>query len=138
MISTLLRLSLPWLMLLLVAVLAMTLRFGVIEPASMLHLCDGSPGNPAWCAWRQSIVMGFLNYTYGWAALAAAALALVWKRPGAAWIAAAVGMFALVMYCFEAGAFALLVGSLRLVRFQGAAAPTDEYGDGDQQIQAQP
>lgn len=135
---SLLRLSLPWLLLLAVGALTAALRFGVIEPSEMAHLCDGSASNPAWCAWRQWVVMGFLGYGYGWAALVAAALAVVWKRPSTAWLAAALGLFALLMYCFEAGAFALLVGCLRLVRLQAATAPADENRQADRQVQTQP
>lgn len=138
MTSSLPRLLLPWLLLLIVGALAAYVRFGVIEPSEMIHLCDGSASNPAWCQWRQLAVLGFLSYGYGWAALAAALLALLWKRPAAAWFAAAVGLFALVMYCFEGGAFALLVGCLRLVRLQVSARPADEDGYGDGQIQTQP
>ncbi|TBR36251.1 MULTISPECIES: hypothetical protein [Dyella] len=136
--SSLIRVFLPWFLLLVVGALTAALRFGVIEPSDMAHLCDGSASNPAWCQWRQWVVLGFLGYGYGWAALLAAAVALVWKRPFAAWLAAAVGLFALMMYCFEAGAFALLVGSLRLVRFQATAAPADENGQRDRQVQPQP
>lgn len=135
---SLLRLSLPWLLLAVVGLLAVVLRYGVIEPSDMTHLCDGAATNPAWCQWRQAAVMGFLNYGYGWAALAAALLALAWKHPFTAWLAAAVGLFALQMYCYEGGAFAVLVGCLRLLRLQAGASPADEDGQGDREVQTQP
>jgi hypothetical protein len=72
---------------------------------------------------RQWLVLGFLNNTYGIAALAAAALALALKQPWAAWLAAALGAFALEMYCFEPGALALLIGCLRLLRIQAQILP---------------
>ena len=132
-----LRLSLPWLLLALVAALAVWIRYGLIEPAAIGHLCE-TAGAPGWCQWRQRLVLAFLNYGYGWAALACAALALAWKHPLAAWLAAAAGVLALQLYCFEAGAFALLVGCLRLVRLQADTPPADEDGGGDRQVQAQP
>jgi len=105
----------PWLLLVAAGALAAWLRYGLIEPPALAHRCDGGAG-PAWCPWRTLAVRGFLSYAYGYAALAAAALALLWKRAFAAWLAAALGLLALVVYCPDAGALALLVGSLRLPR----------------------
>jgi len=135
--TALLRNSLPWLLLALVAALAAWIRYGLIEPAAIGHLCETATA-PAWCQWRLRLVLAFLNYGYGWAALAFAALALVWKHPLSAWLAAASGVLALQLYCFEAGAFALLVGCLRLIRLQADAAPGDKDRNGDRQVQPQP
>lgn len=112
----------PWLLLLAVGVLAAVLRYGVIEPSATVQLCESGHG-PAWCVMRQWLVIGFLNNTYGIAALVAAALALLLKQPWSAWLAAAIGAFALEMYCFEAGALALLIGCLRLLRIQAQLLP---------------
>ena len=133
-----LRLIWPWLLVVVVAGLAVWLRYGLIEPPTMEHQCDGT-GGPAWCAWRQLAVQGFLSYTYGYVALGAAALALVWKHPFAAWLAAALGAFALLMYCPDAGAPALLIGCLRLLRSQATRdTPVGEYRQGHRKIQHQP
>jgi len=133
-----LRLIWPWLLVVVVAGLAVWLRYGLIEPPTMEHQCDGT-GGPAWCAWRQLAVQGFLSYTYGYVALGAAALALVWKHPFAAWLAAALGAFALLMYCPDAGAPALLIGCLRLLRSQATrGTPVGEYRQGHRKIQHQP
>ena len=109
--------ALPWLLLLLlvVAVAAAWLRYGLIEPSTMAQQCGGGHG-PWWCHWRQWLVLGFLNDVYGIAALAATALALLRKRAWLAWLAAALGVIALQLYCFESGALALLAGCLRLLR----------------------
>lgn len=115
---SLLKLSLPWLLLTLTAALAMAVRYGFIEPPAFAHLCEGGSNDPTWCGLRQAIVMGFITYGYGYAALVVAALALVWKQPFVAWLSAALGFFALLLYCYEAGALALLIGSLRLLRWQ--------------------
>jgi len=132
------RLLLPWLLIALVALAASALRFGVIEPPAMADLC-GADGGPGWCAWRQWAVLAFLSYGYGYAALTAAFIALVARHPLAAWLAAALGMAALVLYCFEAGAFALLVGALRLLRAQAAAlAPGQQYRQREGEVQPQP
>ncbi len=128
----------PWLALLLVALLAAWLRYGLVEPAAMAQQC-GDGHAPWWCRWRQWLVLGFLNDVYGIAALAATALALLWKRTGLAWLAAALGVVALQLYCFESGALALLFGCLRLLRLQAArAAPVEQYRHGQQQVQSQP
>lgn len=132
------RLALPWLALALVALGAAGLRYGLIEPSEIGQLCAGADA-PRWCAWRQTLVLGFLAYAYGYAALAATALALLWKHPFAGWLAAALGAFALQLYCVEAGAFALLVGSLRLLRWQAdRLPPRGEHRHGERQVQPQP
>ncbi|NUR21265.1 hypothetical protein [Frateuria sp.] len=133
-----LRLTLPWLTIALVALAAATLRYGVIEPATVAHLC-GADGGPRWCAWRQWAVLGFLGYGYGYAALTAAFIALVARHPLAAWLATALGVAALVLYCFEAGAFALLVGALRLLRAQvDSLHPGEQHQQRGGDVQPQP
>lgn len=132
------RVALPWLALALVALAGAGVRYGLIEPTEIGQLCAANDA-PRWCAWRQALVLGFLAYAYGYAALAATALALVWKHPFAAWAAAALGAFALQLYCVEAGAFALLVGSLRLVRWQAdRLPPRGQHRHGERQVQPQP
>lgn len=113
------RQLLPWLLLLLVGALAGWLRYGLIEPISMLQTCAG-PGQPAWCHARRWLVIGFLHDVYGTAALLATAASLLSQRRWLAWLAAALGAFALQLYDYEAGALALLVGSLRLLRLQAS------------------
>jgi hypothetical protein len=116
------RKALPWLLLIAVGLLAAVLRYGLVEPSAIVQLCESGKG-PAWCNVRQWVVLGFLGNGYGIAALIAAALSLIWKHPWAAWLAAALGAFALEMYCFEAGALALLIGCLRLLRIQAQLLP---------------
>ncbi len=135
--SKLMRKALPWLWLLAVALGAAWLRYGLIESSAIGQQCGGGHV-PAWCSWRQALVLGFLYEAYGIAAVAAAALALWGQRIWLAWLAAALGLFALELYCFEAGALALLVGSLRLLRLQARMAPLGKYRHGQQQVHAQP
>ena len=119
------RLARPWLGLLLVALGAAWLRYGLIESSAIGAVC-GSGHGPAWCLWREWLVLGFLHNVYGVAALLAAAAALAVPRFWLAWLAAALGVFALLLYGFETGALALLIGCLRLLRLQapaGAGAP---------------
>ncbi|KRE83561.1 hypothetical protein ASG75_14440 [Rhodanobacter sp. Soil772] len=128
----------PWLLLLLVALFTAWLRYGVIEPATMAQQCGGGHA-PWWCRWRQWLVLGFLHDVYGIAALLATALALFWKRMGLAWLAAALGIIALQLYCFESGALAVLIGCLRLLRLQATRAPpVDQHRHGQQQVHSQP
>jgi len=127
----------PWLALLLVALLAAWLRYGVVESSTIGQLC--SAGGPWWCQWRQGLVLGFLHDAYGTAALAATALALLHRRAWSAWLAAALGAFALELYCVESGALALLLGSLALLRLQApGAAPLQQHRQHQQQVEAQP
>ncbi|WP_266180578.1 hypothetical protein [Dyella humicola] len=140
-----LSLVLPWLLVLAAGGVAAALRYGLVESTEVARLCESS--NALTCDVRHWTVMGFITGNifnwpigiYGWVAMAAAVLALVWNRPIAAWLAAATGLFALVLYCFVPGALALLIGSLRLVRLQSTATtPLDPYRGGERQVQAQP
>lgn len=128
----------PWLGLLLVALAIAWLRYGVIEPGAMAQQCPAGHG-PWWCPWRQALVLGFLHNVYGIAALVATVLTLLSKRPWLAWLAAALGIVALQLYCFESGALAALVGCLRLLRLQANALPPGgPHRHRQQQVHAQP
>ncbi|WP_333680261.1 hypothetical protein [Dyella sp.] len=130
----------PWLLLLVVGLFTAWLRYGFIEPPELAHLCDDTNG-PAWCGIRTAIVLGFNSYGFGIAAIIVTALSLIWKKPWLAWLAAALGILALILYCYDAGALALLVGSLRLVRLQAnrtMATPGHPHRHGNRQIQTQP
>jgi hypothetical protein len=140
-----LSLTLPWLLLIAFGVGAGVLRYGLVESTEVAHTCEASQAGV--CAIRHLTVEGFIRAgifgyqmgIYGWLALAAAALALIRKKIIFAWLAAATGLVALVLYCFAPGAIALLVGCLRLVRLQSeSAAPLDQHRTGEGQIQAQP
>lgn len=130
---------LPWLMLVVIGLLTAWLRYGFIEPPALAHLCDEHNG-PNWCGLREVIVLGFNTYGYGIAALIVTLISLFSKKPAIAWLAAALGLFALIMYCYYAGAVALLIGCLRLVRVQAnsMATPVNEHRPSNRQVQAQP
>lgn len=107
----------PWLGVLALGALALWLRYGVIEVAATGQFC-ASAHAPWWCAVRHVLVLGFLHNVYGIAGLIAALWALWSRRIRVATLAAALGLFALVLYGFQSGALALLVGSLRLLHLQ--------------------
>ncbi|GLQ99517.1 hypothetical protein [Dyella mobilis] len=135
----LISIVLPWLLIVVVGLLSSWLRYDFIEPAGLAHLCDeGLSNRPASCGFRHFVVLGFNSYGFGIAALIATALALMLKKPAVAWLAAAIGLFALTLYCYYAGAIALLVGCLRLVRLQAnrMPAPRNQYGHGNRQVKA--
>jgi hypothetical protein len=124
------RAALPWAVIVAAALLATLLRYGFIEPSDVAHACDGK-GGPWWCGARNAIVQGFLNYGYGYAAVLAALVAVFWRNTFTAVLAASLGVVALQLYCYEGGALALLIGSLRLVRIQYGDSPVgaDPVGD---------
>lgn len=134
--STLVKL-LPWLALLAVGLATAWLRYGLIQPSHVAALC-GDAGSPVWCAWRQWLVLGFLHDVYGVLALVAAAPALFSRRLAVALLAAALGLFALELYCYQTGALAFLVGCLRLLRLQAGASPGAQYRPGQGEVQGQP
>ncbi|GAA0249511.1 hypothetical protein [Rhodanobacter caeni] len=135
------RVALPWLLLALVGAGAAMLRYGLIENSAIGQLCAAA-ASPWWCTARQWLVLGFLHDIYGIAALVAAVATLLRPSAWLAWLAAALGAFALELYCFEAGALALLIGCLRLLRWQVSrprhAPPAQQHRRGKQQVQPQP
>lgn len=133
------RLALPWLLLLAVGVATLVLRFGLIESSAVGELCSGRLA-PWWCQWRAWLVFGFLHQIYGVLALLATAIAMFSRRPALAWLSAALGAFALQLYCVEPGALALLLGCLRLLRLQADTrrAPAEQHRQRQQHVQAQP
>lgn len=133
------RLALPWCGLLLLGLAAATVRLELIESSAIGQLCSSGHG-PWWCTLRTWLVLGFLHHVYSVAALLGALLALVFRRRTLAWLAAALGLFALQLYCAEAGALALLLGSLRLLRLQAnaCATPVEQHRQGQRQVQSQP
>ena len=135
------RTAMPWLALVAMGGLSAWLRYGLIESSQLAQLCDVA-GSPLWCTWRQWLVLGFLHNIYGTVALVAAIIAVFSQRLAAAWLAAALGLFALVLYCFQSGAIALLIGALRLLRVQAELGvpppPTVQDRPGKRDIQRQP
>jgi hypothetical protein len=131
--------ALPWLLIVVIGLCSSWLRYGFIEPPTLAHMCDEGDV-PAWCSLRQFIVIGFNNYSFGIAALVATALALIMKKPAIALLAAALGMFAVIMYCYYAGALALLIACLRLLRLQAnrMPAPGNQHRQANRQVQGQP
>ncbi|HEY4292379.1 hypothetical protein [Luteibacter sp.] len=112
-----LHIALPWGIIVAVALAAVLTRYAFIEPPYMAHACDAQAA-AWWCGLRNAIVRGFLDNGYGYAAVLAALLALFWRHAFAATLAVCLGVVALQLYCYEGGALALLVGTLRLVRVQ--------------------
>jgi hypothetical protein len=112
-----LRTALPWAAIVAIAFVAALVRYEFIEPPQMAHACEAQAG-PWWCGLRNSVVLGFLGYGYGYAAVLAAVLAVCWRHTFAAVLAVSLGVIALQLYNYEGGALAILVGTLRLVRTQ--------------------
>lgn len=118
--------------------LAALLRYQLVEPPALAQRCAVDPA-VAWCSLRALTVAGFLSNAFGNLALAAAALAMVWRRAATAWPAATLGVVALQLYCYETGALALLIGSLLLVRrLPPPAAHGQPHRGGEQDVQPQP
>ena len=132
-----LRTAGPWLALAVIGMAAAWLRYGLIESSAIGQQC-AAVSSPLWCIWRQWLVLGFLDDVYGVVALVTAGVAIFSRRVGVAWLAAALGLFALVLYCFQSGAVALLIGSLRLLRVQAQMPPTEQDGPRQRDIQRQP
>lgn len=132
-----LRIALPWAIIVAVALVAGVVRYGFIEPSDLGHACDAKDG-PWWCGPRNVIVQGFLGYGYGYAAVLAALVAVFWRNTFSAVLAASLGVIALQLYCYEGGALALLIGSLRLVRVQVGADPVGDSAAADQVMASTP
>jgi hypothetical protein len=132
------RIAMPWLALIVFWLAALWLRLGFISSTTVTQICEvGQP--PAWCGVRQVLIFGFLYDVYGVAALLAAVMSLFARRVWPAWLAAALGALSLLLFCYETGALALLVGGLRLLRLQlTPGTPVEQHRQRQGQIQTQP
>jgi hypothetical protein len=126
---------LAWSGLLAVGALAALLRYQLVEPPALGERCAAVGTVDGWCTLRGWVVAGFLGNAFGYAALTAAAFALLRQRAWTAWLAASLGAFALELYCYQSGALALLVGTVLLVR---GAPRRQQHGEAEQRIQTQP
>ncbi|WP_430391505.1 hypothetical protein [Dyella sp. 20L07] len=136
---------LPWLLVLAFGAVAYALRYGLVESTDVARVCE--TGHALTCELRHWTVLSFITGNvfgwqigiFGWVAMAATVLALIWKKLPLAWLATATGLVAVILYCFVPGAFALLVGCLRMVRLQSASAtPADQHRATKGQVHAQP
>jgi hypothetical protein len=100
-----------------VVVLAATaaLRFLLIEPHEIGHLCLQTDA-PWWCAARGGIATAFRSQAFGWASLAAGLWA--WWRRDARWAAVAmlVGAAGLMLYNTNLAAPGVLLGVIVLAK----------------------
>jgi hypothetical protein len=132
-----LRTLTPWLLIAAVGGLAAAVRFLFIEPAAIGETCQAQVAL-WWCSLRLVLVQGFLYHVYGGAAAAVAIASLAARRPWLATLAAALGVFSMVLYGVELGSFALLVGVLREARLRAGGSPLDENGHRQQHVHAAP
>ena len=94
---------------------AAALRFGVVEPASIVHLCN-APAAPWWCTLRAAVVALYTSGALGIGAVGAGALATFTRSCAWALLAVCLGAAGLVLYAFDAGAVGFLLGALVLAR----------------------
>lgn len=115
--------------------LAAWLRLEWIEPVATAHRCLAGLDS-AGCLARRLAVAAFGSGGLRLVALGSALLALVWRHPLGAWLAALAGGVAMVLYSPGIGAAALLVGCLRLVRatFVTGGVPGGEDGRRQQHV----
>jgi hypothetical protein len=118
---------LPWPSLALVAALAAVVRYLLVEPAQIAHLCDSGAG-PWWCGVRAVAIATFSHHALGYVALCLGVLATLIRVRAVAHAAALTGMAGLILYEFEYSAVALLLGLLVLVRGAPAAAGQRDGG----------
>jgi hypothetical protein len=101
----------------LVAILAATaaLRFLLIEPHEIGHLCLQTDA-PWWCGVRDGVAIAFRSQAFGWLSLAAGLWA--WWRSDARWAAAAmlVGAAGLMLYNTDLAAPGVLLGIIVLAK----------------------
>jgi hypothetical protein len=97
------------------AAAAAFLRFQLVEPEALAHLCDAAAA-PWWCTLRAVVIAAFATNALAIAAVAAGGVALATRRSGAALAAACLGVAGLVLYAVEAGAIGFLLGALALAR----------------------
>ncbi len=128
------RYLLAWTIVIASIALAAWLRLGWIESAAVAHRCMAGLDS-AGCVARHLAIIAFGSGSLRLAAVGSAVLALAWKHPFSAWLAALAGGLALVLYSPETGAAALLVGSLlgvhRAARSRSQPGEQDRRGEQD-------
>ena len=110
-----LRPTWPWLAALAAGLIAAWLRYRLVEPAALAQACAAGASGLR-CALRAATVAAFHSHGLTMVCAVLAALALITRRRSAAILALTAGAVGLVLYSFEAGAAALLVGALELAR----------------------
>jgi hypothetical protein len=100
--------------------LALWLRYGVIQPQAIGLLCAQADA-PGWCRPREWLILGQYYEVWGWVALGSAVAALLLNLPSAlhrAVLAVALlfSALALVLYNTTLGALALVPTLLALLR----------------------
>lgn len=110
-----LRPTWPWLAALAAGLIAAWLRYRLVEPAALAQACAaGASGLD--CALRAATVAAFHSHGLTMVCAVLTAWALITRWRSAAALALTAGAVGLVLYSFEAGAAALLVGALELAR----------------------
>ena len=95
--------------------LALSARYGLIEPSDQAALCRADPTR--WtCLLKEGLVSIFAHQRLGFFALTCAALALLTQAHALAWLALIAGCFGLVLYCPELSAPSLVLGALILAK----------------------
>ncbi len=110
------RKPVPWLCAALVCVLAILARTYLIQPPAIAHGCEQDM--TWWCAIRLGIIYTYAFHTVGQLAVVLAIASLLWRRVWLAAAALAAGFAALVLYCYEPGAFAITLSAVVLARLQ--------------------
>ncbi len=124
------RAALPWLVAVLVCASAAAARTFLIQPPEIAHFCDSA--SRWWCEVRMAIIYTYAWHTIGQVAVVLTFLAFFARRAWLSCAAMSAGAMALVLYCFEPGAFALVSGALLLLRNQAQGDGTDTARSAEQ------
>ena len=118
---------LPWTIAVSIGLLCALARYGLIQPVELAQQCDALSA-PWWCTVRLWIIYSYAWYGLGYAAFVLALVATVWRNTWSAAAALACGFAALILYCYEPGAFAVVVGVVMLARSHSAGNPQPPWG----------
>ncbi len=102
---------------------ALWARHALVEPAGLTATCDAAPWQDTLCTLRSLVVQGFVQQRLGLLALLLALVAVATRWRWAAWPALASGSAALVLYCADIAAPAVLLAALVCVRPAPSAGP---------------
>ncbi len=111
----------PFLIAALVCAAAALARTYLIQPPSIAHACEANM--LWWCTVRLGIIYTYAWHTIGEVAVALVVLAFITAKRWLATAALSTGAAALVLYCYEPGAFAIVAGALLLVGPRAPLAP---------------
>lgn len=111
---------------------ALAIRYGLLENGVLPRDCTVAEAPAALCAFKTTLVQGFLHQRVGWVSLICGLLAFVLGSRRFAWAGWASGLAGLVFYSYDPAAVGALLALLVLARPRAEHDGQGERDSGEQ------